>query len=162
MIKKSLIMILALIGIILISGCVQEPIIKPPTVEVVDAKILELSVNKATVDITLVVHNPNPIGATFNKIDYDVYFKDERPLRGSGEYEFMGHSTDEKKVTVESGDTTFHTFLTVENRRVLQALVTLVVQEKVWIKIKGTASLDLKATSYDIPFGKEILVPLPK
>lgn len=138
----------------------EEGIIERPTVEIADIDIIELTATEATIDITVVVHNPNPVGGTFNKISYTLYFKDERPLRGSGAYEFLGYSVGEKKVAIETGDTTLHIFFTLENQAVLQTLTTLAVQGQVWIKIVGAANLNLKLFSYDLPFEQEILVPL--
>ena len=34
-------------------------------------------------------------------------------------------------------------------------------RKEIWIKVKGTTSLDLEAMNYNIPFEKEILVPFP-
>jgi len=144
---------------ILFSGCVQE-IIKPPTVEVINVEIIGLSLNEATVNTTVLVHNPNPMGGTFNRINYTIYFKDERPVVGSRSYEFLGYSVDEKKVTITTGNTTMYTFFNLRNREVLQALVSLSTQGYIWIKVNGIANLDLKATSFNIPFEKEILVLL--
>ena len=138
----------------------EEGIIERPTVEIIDVDIIELSVDEATIDITVEVHNPNPVGGTFNRISYTIYFKDERPFRGSGVYEFLGYSVNERKVTIETGPALLHIFFTLKNQEVLQALTTLAVQGQVWIKVVGTANLDLKAISYDIPFEKEILVLL--
>ena len=66
----------------------------------------------------------------------------------------------EKKVAIETGDTTLHIFFTLENQAVLQTLTTLAVQGQVWIKIVGAANLNLKLFSYDLLFEQEILVPL--
>lgn len=157
---KILVTIGIVLGTVLICGCVQEGKIEPPTLEVIDIDILELSVDETTLNMTVVIHNPNSVGGTFNRISYTVYFKDERPLVGSDEYEFLGYSVDEKKVTIETGDTTMYSFLTVSNREVLQTLVTLSVQGHVWIKVEGTADSEIKSNSYSMPFEKEILVML--
>lgn len=138
----------------------DEEINERPTIEIANIDILNLTATEATIDITVIIHNPNSVGGTFNKISYTLYFKDERPLRGSGAYEFLGYSVSEKKVAIETDDTTLHIFFTLENQAVLQTLTTLTVQGQVWIKIVGTANLNLKIFSYDLPFEQEILIPL--
>lgn len=138
----------------------EEEIIEKPNIEIADIDIVELTPAEATIDITVVLHNPNPIGGTFNKVNYTLYFKDERPIRGSGEYEFLGSSVSEKMVTIETGDTTLHIFFILDNQAVLQTLTTIAVQGQVWIKIIGEANLNLKLYSYYLPFEQEILVPI--
>lgn len=155
--------------VVILSGCfgeetiresVQETVQGMISVDVNDAEILRISSDEITIDTTIVVTNDNPFGGTFNKITYDIYFKDERPLVGSGEYEFLGHSIDEKKVSIGTGHTILHTFFELQNRETVQTFVTLSVRGQVWIKFKGTANLDLEAISYNIPFEREILVLL--
>lgn len=133
----------------------EQEVIERPTVEIIDIDIMELSTDEATIDITVVVRNPNSVGGIFNEISYTLYFKDER-LRGSGEYEFLGSSVIEQGMAIETGENILHVFFTLKNKAILQSLVTLAVQGQVWIKVEGIANLDLKETSYDIPFEQEV------
>ncbi len=137
-----------------------EGTIERPSVVITDIDMMELTATEATINITVTVHNPNPVGGTFNKISYILYYKDERPIQGSGTYEYLGDSVNEKKVAIETRETTAHICFILENQAVLQALISLAVQGQVWIKIVGTANLNLNSFSYDVPFEQEILVPL--
>ncbi|MDP3563528.1 MAG: hypothetical protein Q8R70_03465, partial [Methanoregula sp.] len=61
---------------ILSCGCLESPI-KEPTVSVSDIALSDVSLKTMTVDTTIVIHNPNPVGAKLNKIAFDVYYLDD-------------------------------------------------------------------------------------
>ncbi|MDD1690676.1 MAG: hypothetical protein LUQ66_08455 [Methanoregula sp.] len=61
---------------ILTAGCTEPPV-KEPTVEVTDIALSDVSLQTMTVNTTVNIYNPNPVGATLNKVAFDVYYLDD-------------------------------------------------------------------------------------
>ena len=71
--KKSLVNILLLSGILCITGCQSlEHFFQKPTVTFNTIKIKDMSLNEATAVFYFDVNNPNPVGSTLSRLTYDL------------------------------------------------------------------------------------------
>lgn len=65
--KRALALLVVILGVISL-GCIEKP-----TVEVSDIALRDVSLTSTTIDVGLVINNPNPIGATLDKITKDTH-----------------------------------------------------------------------------------------
>jgi len=98
-----------------------------------------------TVNTTVNIYNPNPVGATLNKVAFDVYYLD-----GTGHY--LGHGEQTNIVVKEHGNTTVTIPVKIGNVQALQAMGSLVRKGTITLRVNGSAFIDLKALSYALPF----------
>ncbi len=76
LILPGIFMIFALV--IIIAGCTDPPV-KDPVVSVSDIELSDVSLQTMTVNTTVVIFNPNPLGAKLNKVTFDVSSPDDTP-----------------------------------------------------------------------------------
>jgi len=123
--------------------------IKKPTVEVSGVAIKDVSLTGTTIDVGLVIDNTYPIGATLDKIVYDVYLV-------NGEQIFIAHGEKVEKIQVSASDhTTVNIPTEISNVGIIKALYQNISgEEPPKIKVVGSVSLNLKLFSIDLPFEK--------
>ena len=126
------------------SGCIEKP-----TVEVSDIALRDVSLTSTTIDVGLVINNPNPIGATLDKITYDIYLV-------NGDSLYLAHGEKVEKIQVRANDhTTINIPTEISNVGIIEALYQCISEEELpKIKVVGSASLNLQFFSIDIPFEK--------
>lgn len=129
---------------ILTCGCTEPPI-KEPVVSVQDIELYDVSLKTMTVNTTVVIYNPNPIGAKLNKITFDVYYLDEHE-------NYLGHGEKSDIYVKENGNTTVTIPVTIGNIPALQALGSFVRKGSITLKVNGSAFIDVKVTSFEKQF----------
>ncbi len=130
--------------LILSAGC-SEPPVKKPVVTVSDISLADVSFQTMTVNATITIFNPNPVGATLSRVTFDVYYFDE-----SGHY--LGHG-EQKNINVkENGNTSVVIPVTIGTVPAVQAVGSLVKNGDIILRVNGTAAVDIKVTDYEIPF----------
>jgi LEA14-like dessication related protein len=138
----GLILLIALL--VLIAGCMDSPI-KEPSVSVGDISLSDVSLRAMTVNTTVVINNPNPIGARLNKVAFDVYYLDD------GQH-YLGHGEKSDINVKENGNTTVIIPVTIGNIPALQATGSLVQKGSLIVRVNGSAFIDVKVTSFEKPF----------
>jgi LEA14-like dessication related protein len=133
---------------ILLAGCSSEPPLKQPTVTVTDIALSDVSLSTMTVNATVNIDNPNPVGATLNRVAFDVYYRD-------GTDQFLGHGEKTAIQVREKGNTTVVIPVRIGTVPAVKAVGSLVRDGTLTLKVNGTAALDLKVTSYNLPFSRE-------
>lgn len=123
----------------------MEPPIKEPSVSVTDIALSDVSLQTMTVNTTVVINNPNPIGAKLNKVTFDVYYLDE------GEH-YLGHGERSGIDVRENGNTTVTIPVTIGNIPALKAMGSLVQKGSMTLNVNGSAFIDVKVTSFEKPF----------
>jgi LEA14-like dessication related protein len=98
-----------------------------------------------TVNTTVVIDNPNPLGATLDKVAFDVYYVDDIE-------HYLGHGEQANIVIQENGNTTVAIPVKIGNVQALQAVASLIQKGSITLKVNGSAFVDLKALSYELPF----------
>lgn len=129
---------------ILIAGCTEPPV-KEPTVSVSDMALSDVTLQTMTVNTTVIIFNPNPIGATLNRVAFDIYYLDDTE-------HYLGHGEQTNIVVKESGNTTVTIPVKIGNIQALQAVGSLIRKGSVTLKVNGSAFIDLKVYSYELPF----------
>ena len=147
--KISLISIFVVVIVLILGVMFLRGITKKPTVEVGDIALEDVSLTGTTVDVELVINNPNPIGATIDKITYDVYLV-------NGKQTFLAHGEKDEKIQVSANDqTTVNIPTEISNVGIIEALYRCISKEESpKIKVVGSVSLNLKLFSIDVPFEK--------
>lgn len=143
-IATLVVLLLCVALVVCISGCLED-VVKEPTCEIDNIKFTDITTTPAGIklEVALTIDNPNPIGASFKKAEYNIYLNDQ----------YIGKSVDERSFAVNANaktDITSH--LVIEGDGVAKTLPSVVAQNKATIKVEGTAHLDLKATTYPISF----------
>jgi LEA14-like dessication related protein len=137
--------ILLLLGIIsLTCGCMEQPI-KEPTVTVSDISLADVSLQSLTVNTTVNIYNPNPVGAKLNKLAFDVYYLDDT-------LNYLGHGEKTGIVVKENGNTTVTIPVTIGNIPAISAVGSLVREGSLTLNINGSAFIDVKVTSFEKRF----------
>jgi LEA14-like dessication related protein len=129
---------------ILIAGCMEPPI-KEPTVTVGDIALSDVSLQAITVNTTVVISNPNPIGAKLNKVAFDVYYLDDGQ-------NYLGHGEKTDIEVANNGNTTVTIPVIIRNIPALQATGSLVKKGSIVIVVNGSAFIDVKVTSFEKRF----------
>jgi LEA14-like dessication related protein len=129
---------------ILTAGCTEPPV-KEPTVEVTDIALSDVSLQSMTVNTTVNIYNPNPVGATLNKVAFDVYYVDDAS-------HYLGHGEQTGIMVKENGNTTVTIPVNIGNIQALQAVGSLVKEGSIVLRVNGSAFIDLKVYSYELPF----------
>ncbi len=137
------ILIVAVAVTAVLSGC---SFIKKPEVSVVSVTPSGVSLSSVTLNVKIRVNNPNPFGAHLTKLEFDVYYLN------NGKFVYLGHG-ERKDISIKAnGVTEFTVPVKIEDVRAIGTLIQLAKSGKVTIKVKGTAYIDLKITSFGIPF----------
>jgi len=129
---------------ILIAGCTEPPI-KDPVVSVSDIELSNVTVQAMTVNTTVVIFNPNPIGAKLNKVAFDVSYLDGTP-------NYLGHGEQSNIDVISSGNTTVTIPVTIGTIPAIKAVAALVRKGSITLNVNGSAFIDVKVTSFEKRF----------
>ena len=129
---------------LLSSGCTESPV-KDPEVTVSDIALSDLSLRTMTVNTTVNIYNPNPVGAKLNKVTFDVYFLD-------GSRNYLGHGEKSGIDVKENGNTTVIIPVIIDNIPAVNAVGSLVQKGSTTLNVNGSAFIDVKVTSFEKRF----------
>jgi LEA14-like dessication related protein len=121
-----------------------EPVLKNPVVTIGDIALSDVSLQAMTVNTTVNIFNPNPVGVYLRKVTFDVWYLDDTP-------HYLGHG--EHGITVkENGNTSVIIPVRIGTVQAAQGVGSLVQKGSLLIRVNGSAVIDLKLTSYMKPF----------
>jgi LEA14-like dessication related protein len=129
---------------ILSAGCTEPPV-KDPTVSVSDIELSDVTLQTMTVNATVVIFNPNPVGAKLNKVAFDVYYLDDIQ-------NYLGHGEQTSIDVISSGNTTVTIPVTIGNIQAIKAVATLVRKGSITLNVNGSAFIDVRVTSFEKRF----------
>jgi LEA14-like dessication related protein len=129
---------------VLVAGC-SEPPIKEPAVTITDIALSDISLQKMTVNTTVVIFNPNPVGAHLNKVVFDVWYLDGTP-------KYLGHGEQYAIEVRENGNTSVTIPVMIGNIQAFNALSSFADNGKLTLLVNGSAFVDVKVTSYEKKF----------
>ena len=130
--------------LILFAGCTEPPV-REPVVTVTDIGLSDVSLRTLTVNTTVTIYNPNPIGARVSKAAFDIYYLDDTA-------HYLGHGEQTNIVVRENGNTSVTVPVQIGTVPALQAVGTLLRKGTITVKVNGSAFVDLKAFTYELPF----------
>jgi LEA14-like dessication related protein len=129
---------------LLCSGCLEPPI-KEPTVTVSEISLSDVSLQAMTVNTTVNIYNPNPVGARLSKLAFDVYYLD-------GSQNYLGHGEKSDIGVKENGNTTVIIPVSIGNVPAISAVGSLVRKGSIILNVNGSAVIDVKVTSFEKKF----------
>jgi LEA14-like dessication related protein len=130
--------------VILTAGCTQ-PALKEPVVTVGDITLSDVSVQAMTVNTTVNIFNPNPVGADLRKVAFDVWYLDDTP-------HYLGHGEQSNITVKENGNTSITIPVRIGTVQATQGVGSLVQKGYILIRVNGSAVIDLKLMTYEKPF----------
>ena len=118
-------------------------IFKEPTfVEARGFKITSLGLKESVIQTDLYYYNPNNIGLQLKQVDADVFIEDK----------LAGHSIIDTLIRIPAKDTfAIPVRFRIEMKNVLSNAFTILMQDKVNIKMRGTASVGKAGLFIKIP-----------
>jgi len=137
--------IFIIIAVFLFTAGCTEPPIKDPVVTVSDIGLSDVTLQTMTVNATVVIFNPNSIGAKLSKAAFDIYYLDDTP-------NFLGHGEQTDIDVISSGNTTVTIPVTIGNIQALRAVATLVRKGSLTLSVNGSAFIDVRVTSFEKRF----------
>jgi LEA14-like dessication related protein len=129
---------------ILSAGCTQ-PALKDPVVTVGNITLSDVSLQVMTVNTTVNIFNPNPVGAELRKVAFDVWYVDDLP-------HYLGHGEQSGIAVKENGNTTVTIPVRIGTEPAIQGIGSLLRKGSLLIRVNGSAVIDLKVTTYEKPF----------
>ena len=102
------------------------------------------------------VDNPNPISIDVKNIEFDIYGDDD---------EYLGHGVKYNQHIGKSGNTSISIRVKVKNKEALENIVKLTKNDKITIKVSGTATIkeikEIGLSEMEIPINRQKVVELP-
>jgi LEA14-like dessication related protein len=126
------------------AGCAQ-PALKDPVVTVGEIALSDVSLQAMTVNTTVNIFNPNPVGADLKKIGFDVWYLDDTA-------HYLGHGEQSNVSVRENGNTTITIPVKIGTIQAAQGIGSLVRNGSLLVRVNGSAVIDLRLTSYEKPF----------
>ncbi len=160
--KRGILVLIA--TAILLSGCAQTPAIEKPTARVDDINVegVDYKVGKGLtlyLTVRVTVDNPNPVGAHLDKIVYDIYLV-------RGEEKYLGHGEKSNFDIRKQGLTAIEipTTIEVDWSTAQEIISSLREYGHIVLKVSGSAYIDFKVTTFEIPFeeGKVVVFTIPE
>jgi LEA14-like dessication related protein len=117
-------------------------------VDIVGISFKGISLTAVTVDVTVSVHNSNPIGAVLHRIAYVIYFEED------GRWVELGSADRTEDVMIKaSSSTNFDIINQIETPPAVAALYEMYHQGwSVTLKVAGSAWVGIGPVSVEIPF----------
>lgn len=139
-------------SVLFLAGC--GFFFKDPEVKVREIALRSFSLEELALDVSIFVKNPNALDITMKTILFDLSY-----LAGND----WKHLTDGRVsgIKIKKGENMLTIPVTIRNTDLLQALMNMIINGSIHLKIRGTASPVLLFFAPDIPFVEEFAVPLP-
>jgi LEA14-like dessication related protein len=128
-------------------GCSTEPPLKEPDVSVTEISLADISLRSMTVNTTILVSNPNPVGAHLTRLTFDLWYL-------AGDPQYLGHGEQYVVDIRENGNTSVTIPVTISNLQALRAIGILAEKGVITLKVNGSAFIDVAVTEYELPFEK--------
>jgi LEA14-like dessication related protein len=128
-------------------------LLKDPVVSVKNVSLRSFSLRNLTLDVTLCVDNPNPVGISLKSLSFDLYYQNRN------EWVFLSEG-DRDKFKIKSGSNEVKMPATVSNASLLTAIIGMIAQGAITIRISGIAQPDFLVFAPKVPFSREMTIPL--
>jgi len=133
--------------VLLTAGC-TGPVLKEPVVTIGNISLSDVSLQKMTVNTTVNILNPNPVGAEIRKVSFDVWYLDDT-------LHYLGHGEQSGFAVKENGNTSVTVPVRIGTVQAAQGIGSLVRNGSLQIRVNGSAVIDLGVTTYEKPFEQD-------
>lgn len=117
-------------------------------VDIVGISLKDISLTTLTVDVTVSVHNPNPVGAVLHRIAYVIYFEED------GDWIQLGRADRTEDVMIKANSST--SFDIINKIEILSAIGALYQAYNqggaATLKVAGSAWVGIGPMSTEVPF----------
>jgi len=117
-------------------------------VDIVGISLKDISLTTLTVDVTVSVHNPNPVGAVLHRIAYVIYFEED------GDWIQLGRADRSEDVMIKANSST--NFDIINKIEILSAIGVLYQAYNqggsATLKVTGSAWVGIGPVSTEVPF----------
>jgi LEA14-like dessication related protein len=128
---------------IIVSGCAS--LLKSPEVSVTGVSLASASLSELSLDVSLLIDNPNSFGITLKTLSFDVYYQ------AGGEWVYLSHG-EATGIRIEPGANNVTIPVTVSSAELLRSLAEYFTKGEITIQIRGTASPDFYGLAPKVPF----------
>ncbi len=128
-------------------------LLKEPIIAVNNVALRSFSLQSLTLDVTLDVDNPNPVGISVKSLSFDLVYKDRN------EWVYLSHG-ERARFKISTGSNRVTIPVTVNNAALLTALVAILARGEITVKISGIALPDFLLCAPKVPFSREMTIPL--
>ncbi|HZK30989.1 MAG TPA: LEA type 2 family protein [Methanoregula sp.] len=142
---------LLIISCVVVAGC--SLLFKNPDVSVTTVTPTSLSLSAISLNVTLHVDNPNPIGIPFKKIAFDAWFHD------GTNWNAITHA-EQGAIEIKPGKTGITIPVSVRYTDMCTAGWSIISRHELPLKISGTASPDFFGIAPELPFTYNTTIPL--
>ncbi len=117
-------------------------------VDIVGISLKDISLTTLTADVTVRVHNSNPVGAVLHRIAYDIYFEED------GKWVQLGRADRSEDVMIKANSSTsFDIINEIEIISAIGAIYQAYNQGgSVTLKVAGSAWIGIGPVSTGVPF----------
>ena len=142
---------LLIIACVAASGC--SLLLKNPQVSVSTVSLTSLSLSDLTLNVTVLIDNPNPIGITLKKIAFDVWFHNGR------DWNFITHG-EQGSMEATPGKTEVTIPVSVQYSDLIKAGGSILSRGELPLRVNGTAAPDFFGIAPVLPFSYNTTIPL--
>ncbi|MCK9343604.1 MAG: LEA type 2 family protein [Massilibacteroides sp.] len=144
--------VILLVVVLLCSAGCAVPALQEPTITLSGVEIENVTPRSTELSLHLIIHNPNPIGATLTRVSFDVYFLD------GTEWVFLAHGERGGFAIQPDAETAVSIPVTVDNLRLVQGLLRGLADGTVTLRVSGSGSLDFGIATFEVPFERTVEV----
>ncbi len=141
-----------LVAVLLCSAGCAAPSLQEPTITLTGVAVENITPGSIDLSLQLIIHNPNPVGATLTRVSFDVYFFDD------GRQVFLAHGERGGFTIRPNGETTVSIPVTVDNLRLVQALLRGLQDGALALRVSGSGVLDYGIATFEVPFDRTVEV----
>jgi len=141
-----------LVAVLLCSAGCAVPALQEPTITLSGVEIENITPRSTDLSLHLIIHNPNPIGATLTRVSFDVYFLD------GTEWVFLVHGERGGFAIQPDAETAVSIPVTIDNLRLVQGLLRGLADGAVTLRVSGSGVLDFGIATFEAPFERTVEV----
>jgi len=128
-------------------------LLKEPIIAIHNVALRSFSLQDLTLDVSLNVDNPNPVGISAKSLSFDLFYKDRN------EWVYLSHG-ERARFKINTRNNRVIIPVTASNAVLLTALVGMVAKGEIMIRISGIAMPDFLLFAPKVPFSREMTIPL--
>ena len=128
-------------------------LLKEPIIAIHNVALRSFSLQDLTLDVSLNVDNPNPVGISAKSLSFDLFYKDRN------EWVYLSHG-ERARFKISTINNRVIIPLTASNAALFTALVGMVAKGEITIRISGIAMPDFLLFAPKVPFSREMTIPL--
>ncbi len=138
-----------LVAVIVVRSCISAEIENyAANADITSITLRDISLTKVTVDVTVRVENPNPIGATVDRIAYDIYFQ------RNDKWVHLGRADRTEDIVIGSNNSAS---LVVSNEIEVLSTIEMLLEAvrqggTINLKVKGSVWIKVGPVSLKVPF----------